>query len=332
MELGYVRQDARGRLPGVPLPIGVFSSAAEAMIAVELYEAALAGEAIPGVPTGEASAVRVLADGGDLAIERTGADLRLMGERSDGAPYTIARLHRPGPRGEDGFGAFERPPGIEDPGGIDAAILGAIADMRTARRGRGGAALQPVTEEEFRAWKENRGPRMPSVATRGVTEGCGACHGNRAGGRVKFADANGRLVPCREPRLRERALAAPRGLEHAGEGGDDQERGRGSNGRAQGMQRAQEQARRRDQPGGEQPIDVLGATAPMPLAACSRVERPPVLGIEEIHCCAPSGSARPVTPRPAPGTPARRSGPPAWRRLGGPPPVRPRTARASVCR
>jgi hypothetical protein len=171
VELGYVRQDARGRLPGVPLPIGVFSSAAEAMIAVELYEAALAGEAIPGVPTGNDSTVRVLAEGGDLAIERTGADLRLMGERSDGAPYTIARLHRPGPRGEDGFSAFERPLGIEDPGGIDAAILGAIADMRTARRGGGGAALQPVTEEEFRAWQENRGPGMRSVATRGVTEG-----------------------------------------------------------------------------------------------------------------------------------------------------------------
>ena len=67
VDLGYVRQDARGRLPGVPLPIGVFSSATEAMIAVELYEAALAGGAAPGVPTGKGSAVRVLAEGGDLA-------------------------------------------------------------------------------------------------------------------------------------------------------------------------------------------------------------------------------------------------------------------------
>ncbi len=157
VELGYVRQDARGRLPGVPLPIGVFSSAAEAMIAVELYEAALAGRAVLGVPTGEGSAVRVLAKGGDLAIERTDADSRLVGERLDGVRYTIARLHRPGPRGEDGFGAFERPPGVEDPAGIDAAILGAIAGIRTARRRRGGAALQPVTEEEFRAWQETRG-------------------------------------------------------------------------------------------------------------------------------------------------------------------------------
>jgi hypothetical protein len=157
VELGYVRQDARGRLPGVPLPIGVFSSAAEAMLAVELYEAALAGEAVPGVPTGKGGAARVLADGSDLVIEKTEADLLLVGERPDGVRSTIARLHRPGPRGEDGFGAFERPPGIEDPAGIDAAILGAIAGVRTARRGRGGAALQPVTEEEFRAWQEARG-------------------------------------------------------------------------------------------------------------------------------------------------------------------------------
>ena len=59
MELGYVRQDARGRLPGVPLPIGVFSSAAEAMLAVELYEAALAGEQVLlGVPVGKGGAAR----------------------------------------------------------------------------------------------------------------------------------------------------------------------------------------------------------------------------------------------------------------------------------
>ena len=157
VELGYVRQDARGRLPGVPLPIGVFSSAAEAMLAVELYEAALAGEAVPGVPIGEGGVARVLAEGSDLVIEKTEMDLLLVAERPDGVRSTIARLHRPGPRGEDGFGAFERPPGVWDPVGIDAAILGAIAGIRTARRGRGGAALQPVTGEEFRAWRETRG-------------------------------------------------------------------------------------------------------------------------------------------------------------------------------
>jgi hypothetical protein len=157
VELGYVRQDARGRLPGVPLPIGVFSSAAEAMLAVELYEAALAGEQVSGVPMGKGGAARVLAEGGDLVIEATETDLRLVSERPDGARSTIARLHRPGPRGEDGFGAFERPPGIADPAEIDAAVLGAIADIRVARRGRGGAALPPVTEEEFRAWREARG-------------------------------------------------------------------------------------------------------------------------------------------------------------------------------
>ena len=157
VEFGYVRQDARGRLPGVLLPIGVFSSAAEAMLAVELYEAALAGEAVPSVPLGKGGAARVLAEGGDLAIEETETGLLLVTERPDGVRSTITRVHRPGPRGEDGFGAFERPPGVGDPVGIDAAILGAIAGIRTARRGRGGAALQPVTEEEFRAWEEARG-------------------------------------------------------------------------------------------------------------------------------------------------------------------------------
>ena len=157
VELGYVRQDARGRLPGGPLPIGVFSSAAEAMLAVELYEAALAGEAVPGVPTGKGGAERVLAEGSDLVIEKTETDLLLVAERADGVRSTIARLHRPGPPGEDGFGAFERPPGIADPAGIDAAVLGAIAGIRAARRGCGGAALQPVTEEAVRAWPEARG-------------------------------------------------------------------------------------------------------------------------------------------------------------------------------
>jgi hypothetical protein len=157
VELGYVRQDARGRLPGVPLPIGVFSSAAEAMLAVELYEAALAGEQVSGVPMGKGGAARVLAEGGDLVVEATEADLRLVGERPGGVRSTVARLQRPGPRGEDGFGAFERPPGVADPAGIDAAIFGAIAGIRAARRGRGGAEFLPVTEEEFRAWREARG-------------------------------------------------------------------------------------------------------------------------------------------------------------------------------
>jgi hypothetical protein len=157
VELGYVRQDARGRLPGVPLPIGVFSSAAEAMLAVELYEAALAGGPVPSAPMDKGGAAWVLAEGGDLVIEATEADLLLVAERPDGVRSTIARLHRPGPRGEDGFGAFERPPGVGDPAGTDAAILGAIAGIRAARRRRASAALLPVTEEEFRAWQEARG-------------------------------------------------------------------------------------------------------------------------------------------------------------------------------
>ncbi len=154
VELGYVRQDAHGRLPGVPLPIGVLSSAAEANLAVELYKAALAGEPVHGVLTGKGGATRVPTQGGVLVIEGAGTDLLLLGERPDGVRFTIARLHRPEPRGEgDGFTAFEGPPGIGDPVGLDEAIFDAIAGIRAARRGRRGAEPLPVTEEEFRAWQ-----------------------------------------------------------------------------------------------------------------------------------------------------------------------------------
>jgi len=156
VELGYVRQDVHGRLPGVPLPVGVFSSTAEATLAVELYEAALTGEPMPGVPRAMGGATRMPTQGSDLVIEEGERDLLLLGERSDGVRSTIARLHRPEPRGANGFTAFERPPGIEDPVAIDEEILGAIAGIRMERRGRGGAELLPVTEEEFRVWQEAR--------------------------------------------------------------------------------------------------------------------------------------------------------------------------------
>jgi hypothetical protein len=127
------------------------------MLAVELYDRR-SQRPKSGGPIGRAAVdTACWPTRATLVIERTETDLLLVAERTDGVRSTIARLHRPGPRGEDGFGAFERPPGVWDPVGIDAAILGAIAGIRTARRERGGAALQPVTEEEFRAWQEARG-------------------------------------------------------------------------------------------------------------------------------------------------------------------------------
>jgi hypothetical protein len=156
VELGYVRQDARGRLPGVPLPIGVFPSATEAMLAVELYESALASGQVPGVPIGKGGVARVLAHEGDLVIERTETDLLLVGEGPDGVRFTIARLHRPGPRGEDGFGAFERPPASRiRPGSTrrSSARSPAYAPHAGARR----CGPSAGHGEEFRAWRETRG-------------------------------------------------------------------------------------------------------------------------------------------------------------------------------
>jgi hypothetical protein len=142
MELGYVRQDARGRLPGVPLPIGVFSSAAEAMLAVELYEAALAGGQVPGVPIGKGGVARVLAKGSDLVIEKTEADLLLVGERPDGVRSTIARLHRPRPRG----GALVH----KSDGGRGAAATAAFQAVR-CDTGMPSLVIRLSTEQATRA-------------------------------------------------------------------------------------------------------------------------------------------------------------------------------------
>lgn len=67
-------------------------------------------------------------------------------------PVCVGRLHRP--RSQDGAVAFERPPGVEDPEALDAAALLEILDIRRARGVRG--PYEPVTPEEFEAWKRER--------------------------------------------------------------------------------------------------------------------------------------------------------------------------------
>lgn len=156
VELSYVGRDADGRLPGIPLPIGDFSAAAEAMLAVEMYE----GGTDPGPVADLAAAhgfagrgselVLALPDGAECVLEvgPEAVSLRIGGA----SPACVGRLYRPRSRG--GLVAFERPPGIEDPEALDAAALLEILDIRRAR-GIGGLH-EPVTPREFEAWKRGR--------------------------------------------------------------------------------------------------------------------------------------------------------------------------------
>ena len=153
VELAYVGRSSNGRLPGIPLPIGTFSAATEAMLAVELYE----GGTMPGPVADLAAAhgfagrgsklILVLPDGAECVLEvgPEAVSLRIRGV----SPVCVGRLHRPRSRGE--AVAFERPPGVEDPEALDAAALLEILDIRRAR-----GPYEPVTAEEFEAWKRER--------------------------------------------------------------------------------------------------------------------------------------------------------------------------------
>lgn len=156
VELAYVGRSSDGRLPGVPLPIGTFSAATEAMLAVEVYE----GGTMPGPVAdlaaahgfaGRGSELVLILPGGVECVLEVGPEavsLRIGGA----SPVCVGRLHKPRSRG--GAVAFERPPGVEDPEALDAAALLEILDIRRARGVRG--PYEPVTPEEFEAWKRGR--------------------------------------------------------------------------------------------------------------------------------------------------------------------------------
>jgi len=91
--------------------------------------------------------------GGDECVLAVGPDvvsLRIVGA----VTARVGRIHRP--RLQDGFIAFERPPGVEDPEALDAAALLEILDIR---RVRGPSGLRkPVTMEELETWRQKHHP------------------------------------------------------------------------------------------------------------------------------------------------------------------------------
>lgn len=133
VELCYGRFDGDGRLPGLPLPIGEFAATAEAMLAVQMYEAALAK---PGSSQGPVlqEPWRLLGREGDFVIEPDEVALLLLFEASgDSMRQEVARLVRPSQAPDSSFVLAERPPGLEDPASLDAAILRQLATLRSRR-------------------------------------------------------------------------------------------------------------------------------------------------------------------------------------------------------
>lgn len=162
VELAYARRSADGRLPGIPLVVGSFSSEAEAMLAVGTYE----GGTAPG-PVADLAAARGFAGRGSellLALPGGGECVLVVGPdavslRIVGAVTTcVGRMRRR--RLQGGFIAFERPPGVEDPKALDAAALLDILDIRSARGPCG--LREPVTMEELEAWRRKRGLGHPA--------------------------------------------------------------------------------------------------------------------------------------------------------------------------
>lgn len=126
VELAYARKGPDGQLPSLSLPIGILSATAEAMLATEMYEE---GPVSGTVADLAAVSLRVLAD----------------------TVVCVGRLRRP--RLQGGFVAFERPPGIEDPEALDAAVLLAILHIRHARDPSD--VREPVTIGELEAWRRD---------------------------------------------------------------------------------------------------------------------------------------------------------------------------------
>jgi hypothetical protein len=154
VELCYGRFDAEGRLPGLPLPIGLFDALAEAMLAVEMHEAAMANpNPLPPV----ASPWRLLGPDGDFVLEPEPGGLALRLEQVE--PRLVARLMQAQTTKASRFTAAERPLGIADPAALDASILRRIAMLR--RRRADVPAEQPLTVADVADWRRLRDPLAP---------------------------------------------------------------------------------------------------------------------------------------------------------------------------
>ncbi len=153
VELAYVRRSADGRLPGIPLVIGCFSGEADAMLATETYEGGTAPDPVADLAAargfaGRGSELVLALPDGDECVLAVGPDAVSL--RITGAVMTcIGWMRRP--RLRDGFIAFERPAGVEDPEALDAAVLLDIFDIRRARSPS--ELRMPVTMEELERWR-----------------------------------------------------------------------------------------------------------------------------------------------------------------------------------
>jgi hypothetical protein len=154
VELCYGRLDAEGRLPGLPLPIGLFDALAEAMLAVEMHEAAMAN---PGPLPPVAGPWRLLGPDGDFVLEPELNGLTLRLEQA--APRLVAHLLQAQTAEASPFTAEERPPGIADAAALDASILRRIAMLR--RRRTDVPAEQPLTVAEVAGWRGLRDAPTP---------------------------------------------------------------------------------------------------------------------------------------------------------------------------
>src|SRR3954447_18820010 len=113
--LAYVAAGPDGALPGVPLEIGTFSSAAEARLAVAMYEGDLPGTAAmaPITPYPDpAQEARLLAPGGIEFSLVSGPDWIALSVTAPDGWQLVGRLSRPDPANLPERG---RPPGHEDP-------------------------------------------------------------------------------------------------------------------------------------------------------------------------------------------------------------------------
>ena len=154
VELCYGRFDAAGRLPGLPLPIGLFDALAEAILAVEMHEAALAEPAL-AIPA--PLPWRLLGADGDFLLEPEPEGLALLLEQQ--APRLVARLVQAQTSEPSRFTPAERPPGIMDAGALDASILRRIAMLRRKRVGT--PAEDPLTMAEIAGWRSLRDEAAP---------------------------------------------------------------------------------------------------------------------------------------------------------------------------
>ena len=157
VELRYASLDQNGRLPTVPLALGEFGSAFEAMLAVDLYEAC------PAPALSDHYLQALLAEPeGELSLPTPRGTRLLMGHSPEGVWLAIAKLKLPAAvvaimrrpmRSAAGLYMHARPPGHDDPTELDIRIMAEIVDVRRSRAS--GLVETPMSEEEYVSWRDH---------------------------------------------------------------------------------------------------------------------------------------------------------------------------------